>query len=107
MILKTPPELFRLLEQIREIDQSAIKGGTSSQFLETRRSVDGDEVRINGNPAGLIHFARSVLEVVAHAQEGSHHHFDAAESLDHCEVPIVVTLKGAEWDIPSIAPRAG
>src|SRR3981081_325182 len=100
MQLRMPPGLTTLLDQLRLIDESALNKGTSRHFLQIERSPDGLEVRIIGNPEGLIHFARSVLDVVATGAEGSHHHFDSVGIADKCDIPIVVSLKAAEWDIP-------
>ncbi len=98
MAMTIPGELARIVEELRKVDERAVKDGVSRHFLETEMSGDGSELRINGNPEGLIYFARSVLEVVQAGLEGGHQHFDANGILDRCDRPVVVRLKAADWD---------
>jgi len=96
--MKSPVELHGILDSLRALDEASTTGGVTSLFLETEISENGSELRINGNPPGLIHFARAVLEVAAKAFDGAHQHFDESEGLDHCDLPVVIRLKPAERD---------
>ncbi len=73
----------------------------SPEFLEIEKaeSDGGEELRINGNRQGLIHFARLVLEVAEKDYEGSHQHLDEHGNVDRCDMPVVIVLKKYVWDI--------
>jgi len=86
-------DLSELLDQTRALDDASILNETSDQFLELVRSIDGSEIRINGNAQGLVHFARRVLEVAAKDFDGAHEHFDELSGFDHCDVPLIVRKK--------------
>jgi len=91
--------LDEALNTLRDLDYSAIAAdGTSVQLLEVKKGSNG-EVLINGNRDGLIHFARLVVEIANKGFSGAHQHFDEAGELDACEVPLIVSLKAAEWEM--------
>jgi hypothetical protein len=92
-------EFMELLTQIRKLDDASIRGDVSRQFLEIQTSPDQSEVTLNGNCEGLVHFARLVLDVAGRNFEGAHAHFDASGELDRCDLPLIVSLKAAAWDL--------
>jgi hypothetical protein len=100
MNMKFPADAAHMLDQIRRIDAAGTKDGVSRKFLEVRQPKSEDAIYVSGNVEGLIHFARAVLDIAAKGFEGAHHHFDEHGVLDHCDIPIVVSLKAAEWDVP-------
>ena len=82
------------IDQIRMLDdQSFEQGSKETQFLEIRKGVTSEEVCVNGNLAGLVHFARLVLEVAGKGFVGAHQHFDEVGELDVCEVSMVISFK--------------
>lgn len=86
-----------VIECVRALDGGSIaRDGATAQFLEIRRSADG--VTVSGNREGLIYLARLILEVANKGFAGAHQHFDAASDLDHCDVPLVIAFKPADWD---------
>jgi hypothetical protein len=95
-------ELAEILEKLRSVDDSAVSGGVSTQFLEVAgiSEKNGGELHITGNPQGLVHFARLILDIAVKGYEGAHVHLDESANLDKCDVPVVVSLKAAEWDQP-------
>jgi hypothetical protein len=95
------PSLDHVLDPLRILDNSAIgtDDGTTTQFLEIRKSGNGEGISINGNLKGLVHLARLVLEVAGKGFVGAHQHLDEASEIDICEVPLVISLKLADWDI--------
>jgi len=98
MAMHVPSELTHVIDQLRRIDEQSIHEGVSTQFLEFELSTAHNELRINGNPGGLVQFARAILQVVARGHDGAHQHFDEAGIVDRCDIPIVVCLKPAPWD---------
>jgi hypothetical protein len=100
MAINESTSIQSVLSLLRTLDDSSVRpDGTTTQFLEIRRAGDGDDVSINGNFGGLVHFARLVLEVAEKSFAGAHQHFDEAGGADFCEVPLIITFKPAEWDI--------
>lgn len=97
MEFKSPVGLNAIIQQLREIDELAIHGDVSHHFLEFEISGDKSEFRINGNQAGLVYFARVILEVAASSVSGSHFHLDDTGIADKCDMPVVVCLKPADW----------
>jgi len=86
------------LKLLQQFDDSFVVDDVSNHFVQIIHSKTHDEVQIVGNTAGLIHIARQILEVANRQVEGSHHHFDANGIADECDIPVVVTLRQAEWD---------
>lgn len=93
-----PIELGDIMNKIRSIDDSFVKGNIATHFLEFVKSTDGNDLQINGNQEGLIHFARQILEVVERDMQGAHCHFDGSGLIDRCDMTITVCLKDANWD---------
>jgi hypothetical protein len=98
MAMQVPSDLLPVVEQLHKIDALAIDNGVSRHFLEIEKAPDCSELRINGNPQGLIHLARAVLDVAITGLEGAHHHFDSSGIVDRTDLPVVVRLKAADWD---------
>jgi hypothetical protein len=90
--------LNQIIEQLRLIDEGAIRDGVSHIFLQVEKVEGINEIRINGNAEGLIHFAMAVLDLAVSDVKGAHHHFDESGVVDPCDVPLVVSLKAAPWN---------
>lgn len=99
MTINIQPSLDDVLGLLRALDDSSMGSeSATSQFLEVRKSTDGEGVSVNGNLGGLVHLARLVLEVAGKGFVGAHQHFDEAGEMDRCDVPFVIGFKLAEWD---------
>lgn len=99
MTSNKPPSLHDVLELLRRADDASVQAdGAATLLLEVRKSPQGEGISVNGNQAGLVHFARLVMEVAAKGFAGAHQHFDEAGELDACEVPLAIGFKLAEWD---------
>jgi hypothetical protein len=98
--MKSDPllKLKTITDELVQIDALATQNGVSTHYLESELSSDRQEIRINGNQAGLIHLARIALILASEKIEGSHQHFDESGVLDRCDLPFVVRFKAAEWD---------
>jgi hypothetical protein len=83
--------------KLRELDDLAVKDGRSTHYLTLEMSAANDEYRISGNAEGLIHIARAIFDLVDRGTPGAHQHFDMTGIADKCDVPLVVTLRGGDW----------
>jgi hypothetical protein len=100
MTINKQPSLGDVLDLLRALDDSSVEpDGATTQFLEIRKGANDEGACINGNSGGLIHLARLVLEIAGKGFIGAHQHFDDAGEMDICEVPLVISLKPAEWDV--------
>lgn len=93
MKINAVEELNVVIENLKKIDALAVNHGISNHFLEFVTKNNPHEFRINGNKEGLIYFAKTILEIAAKDQVGSHFHFDETGIVDNCDLPLIVCLK--------------
>lgn len=98
MNAETNAELQAVIRILRNLDDQAIQGEVSHHYLEIRQDPQAKELRVSGNREGLIYLAMTILELAEQGREGSHRHFDEAGIVDHCDVPLVVSMREAPWD---------
>jgi len=91
-------QLSDVIETLILLDNSFIADNVSRHFLEINDRREVNELQVRGNVAGLVHLARKILEVAKKGVEGAHYHLDDAELVDRCDLPVVISLKKAEWD---------
>jgi len=93
----TSIDINDILRKLRIIDESFINEGVSSHFLEFTKPDEENNFQIKGNSEGLIHFARSIIEVASKNMQGAHQHFDESGIVDKCDMPVTVSLKKSTW----------
>jgi hypothetical protein len=86
-----------LAAALRSLDEDAVRAGTSNHYLALEMAPGHSEYRISGNAQGLLHVAAAILNLVERGSVGAHHHFDEIGIVDKCDVPLVISLRNADW----------
>ena len=90
-------DLESVLSSLETLDETYVSECGSSHFIAITHKSDPAEVQLRANRAGLINLAKSLVRLALKESAGSHQTFDEAGMLDHCDIPLTVTLADAEW----------
>ena len=87
-----------LLQSLTELSDSYVESGKSTHYIEVLEDKLYGDIIINGNVAGLIYLARTLIYLASEETIGGHMHLDKTTMLDKCERELIIGYKKAEWD---------